>query len=408
MDCKLRDLIIIGGGIVGVAAARMLARECSVSILLLEAEKHLAAHQTGRNSGVIHSGLYYRPGSMKAKTCREGRETLYRFCEEKGVPHERCGKVVVAVTEKEKAQLAELARRGEANGLTGIRLLDRAGLQAHEPHAEGVAALHVPETGIVDFSVLTQRFAEEAQVSGAEIRTGVRVTGCEFRDGLFHLDTDIGERFCARTLINTAGLHCDEVAQLCGLRPDIRIIPFRGEYYTLKPERAELVNHLIYPVPDPRFPFLGVHFTRRIGGGIEAGPNAVLAMKREGYSWKDWGAGDLASMLSWPGFWRMGAKYWNTGLQEMYRSFSRRSFARALARLVPEIKETDLQPGGAGVRAQAVDRQGRLLDDFHILEGKQMLHVLNAPSPAATASLAIGRTIRERACALFGFSRRKG
>lgn len=401
MSTQHWDIAIIGGGIVGVATAHMLSLHYKASVLLLEAESALAAHQTGRNSGVIHSGLYYRPGSMKARTCREGREALYRFCEEEGVPFERCGKLVIATNEAEKKQLATLACRGESNRLDDIQLLDAVALKDYEPHAAGCAALFVPQTGIVDFAALTECFARKAEGQGVEIRKNQRLVACAVRPDCLTLTTDSGDVYQARALINTAGLQCDRIARLCGFKPDIRIIPFRGEYYTLAPERAELVKNLIYPVPDPRFPFLGVHFTRRISGGIEAGPNAVLAMKREGYSWKDWSPADLLSMMGWPGFWFMSSKYALTGLHETYRSFSRAAFAKALAKLVPEVTETDLHPGGAGVRAQAVDRSGRLLDDFHILEGERMIHVLNAPSPAATASLAIGRTIAERAKILF-------
>lgn len=392
----------------GIATAYMLSRRTGTSVLVLESEASLAAHQTGNNSGVIHSGLYYKPGSMKARTCKDGREALYRFCEDEGIPYERCGKLVIATTAEEEERLSGLAQRGEANGLTGIQVLDAAGLKDWEPHATGRAALLVPETGIVDFSVLTECFARKAAEKGVEIRKEERLKSCRKQQGILRLETEGGQVYHARALINTAGLQCDRVARLCGVKPDMRIIPFRGEYYTLAPERSSLVKNLIYPVPDPRFPFLGVHFTRRIDGGIEAGPNAVLAMKREGYTWKAWSSKDLASMASWPGFWIMSGKYWRTGLHEMYRSFSRAAFARALAKLVPEIEEKDLLPGGAGVRAQAVDRRGRLLDDFHLLESEGMIHVLNAPSPAATASLAIGSTITERAQALFDLPGREG
>ncbi|NLN92800.1 MAG: L-2-hydroxyglutarate oxidase [Candidatus Hydrogenedens sp.] len=408
MESQCRDIAIIGGGIVGIATAYRLSLQTRASILVLESESSLAAHQTGNNSGVVHSGLYYKPGSMKARTCKEGRDALYRFCGEEGVPCERCGKVVIATTAEEEERLAELARRGEANGLTDIRLLDAGALKEHEPHATGRAALHVPETGIVDFSVLTECFAGKAEANGVEIRKEQRLKRCRFHQDFITLETTADEVFQVRALINTAGLQCDRVARLCGLKPDIRIIPFRGEYYTLAPERAGLVQNLIYPVPDPRFPFLGVHFTRRIDGGIEAGPNAVLAMKREGYSWKAWSPADLAALASWPGFWLMSTKYWRTGLHEMYRSFSRAAFAQALRRLLPEIREEDLHPGGAGVRAQAVDRRGRLLDDFHLLETERMIHVLNAPSPAATASLAIGDTITRRAQQLFDLPQGRG
>ena len=393
---KWYDLAIIGGGIVGAATALALSARFRVSMVVLEAEDRLAAHQTGNNSGVIHAGLYYRPGSLKAAACTRGREALYRFCEERGIPHERCGKTVIAVEEDELPRLEELARRGEANGIAGIRRLDAAGIKEIEPHAAGIAGLFVPVTGIVDYTAVTQAYAAAAQGNGVDIVTGARLTQCRSCAGGFVLIASKGEYRC-RHLINTAGLQCDRVARLCGIRPGVKIVPFRGEYYTIAPERAALVRHLIYPVPDPRFPFLGVHFTRKVRGGVEAGPNAVLALKREGYAKTSFSPGDALETFLYPGFWRMGMKYWKTGMAEMYRSFSKAAFARALARLVPEIEESDLLPGGAGVRAQAMDASGRLLDDFHIVEAERMIHVLNAPSPAATASMAIGESIADLA-----------
>jgi L-2-hydroxyglutarate oxidase len=394
------DIAIVGGGIVGTATAMALAAGRRLSLVVLEAEPRLAAHQTGNNSGVIHSGLYYAPGSLKARTCVSGREALYRFCADHGIRHERCGKLVVATTEAERPNLEELHRRGTANGLKGLRMLDGDALREIEPHAAGVAGLHVPETGIVDFTAVAQAFADRARAAGAEIRLGSRVTGCERRGGAYTLLTASGEITC-RFLINTAGLESDRVARLCGAVPDVRIIPFRGEYYELVPERRHLVKHLIYPVPDPRFPFLGVHFTRIIDGGVEAGPNAVLALKRAGYHRLSFSLRDTFATVLYPGFWRMALAYGKTGLGELYRSFSKRAFVAALRRLVPELASEDVKRAGAGVRAQAVDRAGRLLDDFCIVPGDRMLHVLNAPSPAATASIAIGRQIAEAAAKQF-------
>jgi (S)-2-hydroxyglutarate dehydrogenase len=392
MDTNRYDVAIIGGGIVGAATAMALTEQSRLSLVVLEAEERLAAHQTGNNSGVIHSGLYYKPGSLKARTCVEGREALYRFCAEHNIPHERCGKVVVATREDELPKLDELARRGETNNLAGLRRLRPEEIKEYEPHAAGIAGLFVPETGIVDFIAVTNAYAEQARKAGAEIITGARVRGCERRADELVLTTTKGDFRC-RYLVNTAGLQSDRVARLCGVDPGLKIVPFRGEYYKIAPERQFLVKNLIYPVPDPRFPFLGVHFTRMARGGVEAGPNAVLAFRREGYTKFSFSVKDTFETLTYLGFWRMALKFWKTGMKEMYRSFSKRSFAKALARLVPETTAADLRPGGAGVRAQAVDRTGALLDDFCIVEAERMIHVLNAPSPAATASISIGRTI---------------
>ena len=401
MTNKTFTVAILGGGIVGAATAMALTKQTRASIVVIEAEPRLAAHQTGNNSGVIHSGLYYKPGSLKATLCTEGRAALYRFCEEHGVAHERCGKIVVATEECELPALAELRRRGEANGLSGITELDADGIREHEPHAAGIRGLHVPDTGIVDFCGVTEAYANVARDAGTEIVLGARVVGCSTMPSEIVLETTQGEVH-ARSLINTTGLRCDLVARMCGVDPEVQIIPFRGEYYTLSPARAALVKNLIYPVPDPQFPFLGVHLTRMVKGGVEAGPNAVLAFKREGYTKADISPRDLATMFGYPGFWRMASKHWKTGGAEFYRSFSKRAFAHSLARLVPEITENDLQPGGAGVRAQAVDRNGGLVDDFKIVERDRMLHVLNAPSPAATASMAIGDWLARKTVAAFG------
>jgi L-2-hydroxyglutarate oxidase len=383
---------VIGGGIVGVATAAALAGLEDVSVVLLEAEERLATHQTGRNSGVIHSGLYYRPGSLKARNCAEGREALYRFCAEHAIPHRRCGKVVVATRARELPALDELERRGRANGLRGLRRLAPEEVREHEPHAAAVGGLWVPETGIVDYAAVTAKLAELAQRQGATVRTGARVHGVRNDGDRLQLLTPAGDVSC-RFLVNCAGLRSDRVARLCRVDPRLRIVPFRGEYHELAPERRDLVRGLIYPVPDPALPFLGVHFTRRIDGRVEAGPNAVLAWKREGYTRGSVSLRDAWEILSYRGCWPMALRFWRTGLGEYYRSLSRRAFARALRRLVPGIEPRDLRPGGAGVRAQAVDPAGRLVDDFRVIRMGRMIHVLNAPSPAATACLAIGREI---------------
>jgi len=396
MNPRTFDVAIIGGGIVGMATALALVRRYGVSLVVVEAEDRLAGHQTGNNSGVIHSGLYYKPGSAKARNCVEGREAMYRFCQEHNIPHDRCGKVVVAVEERELPALDELERRGLANGLKGLKRLGPEQIREHEPHVRGKAGLFVPETGIVDYKAVTAKYSELVRQAGGDIRLTAQVVAAHPGPGEIVLETRSGE-VRARNLINCGGLQADRVARLCGLDPALLIIPFRGEYYELIPERHFLVKNLIYPVPDPRFPFLGVHFTRMIGGGIEAGPNAVLALKREGYSWKCISARDLREMAAYKGFWRMAGKYWKMGLEEFYRSISKRAFQRALSRLIPELRLSDIQPAGAGVRAQALEPSGNLVDDFRLVEAERMIHVLNAPSPAATASLAIGQTIASMA-----------
>jgi L-2-hydroxyglutarate oxidase len=390
------DVCIIGGGIVGMATAMTLSTRFNISLAAFEAENALAAHQTGNNSGVIHSGLYYKPGSLKAELCSRGRKALYRFCEENGVAHERCGKLVTATEERELPLLDELALRGAANGLVGLKMLDAAEMKEYEPNVAGIKGLWVPETGIVDYTAVTNVYADCARERGSVILTNARVLRVERRGAEFVLETTRGDYRC-RNLLNTSGLQCDRVARLCGVDPGVKIIPFRGEYYKLSEARKGLVRNLIYPVPDPRFPFLGVHFTRGVEGSIDAGPNAVLALKREGYSKWNVSLRDSLETFTYSGFRKMAFKYWKTGLAEIYRSLSKASFARALARLTPDISVEDLAPGGAGVRAQAVAPDGRLLDDFHIVEAERMIHVLNAPSPAATASMAIGESIAELA-----------
>jgi len=401
MANKEADLTVIGGGIVGMAAAMSLSHSWRLSVQVVEAEDHLAAHQTGHNSGVIHSGLYYKPGSLKAQNCVEGRESMYRFCQEYGIPYERCGKVVVATSAQEIPQLRELEKRGRANGLAGLRWLDQAELREYEPHVAGVAGLHVPQTGIVDYVAVVGEYGRQLVASGGTVYTGHQVQRVTQSSGEFILHTSQGE-VRSRFLINCAGLQCDRVARLCGLNPGVQIIPFRGEYYELVPQRQHLVKNLIYPVPDPRFPFLGVHFTRMVGGGIEAGPNAVLAFRREGYRFWSFSFRDVFDLLRYSGFWHMCGRYWKMGLEEFRRSLSKNAFVRSLRRLIPELRDADVHPSGAGVRAQAVEGDGKLVDDFRILESERMIHVLNAPSPAATASLSIGKTIAAMAARNFG------
>ncbi|MCZ7591454.1 MAG: L-2-hydroxyglutarate oxidase [Kiritimatiellae bacterium] len=392
----MKDITIIGGGIVGLASGLALSRQPGMRVTVLEAEAEVAAHQTGHNSGVIHSGLYYKPGSLKARNCTAGRDAMYAFCEEHGIRHERCGKVVVAVTEGDLPALEELERRGVANGLEGIRRIGPEELKEIEPQARGVAALVVPQTGIVNYTDVARVYARLIAEAQGEVRTNARVSNVR-RDGAKLLIQSRNGEIRADLLINCAGLQSDRIAQLCGVEPGVKIIPFRGEYYELIPEQRGLVRNLIYPVPDARFPFLGVHFTRMIGGGVEAGPNAVLAFRREGYHRLDFSLTDSVDMATYPGFWRMASRYWRTGAGEFHRSFSKAAFVTALQRLMPAIRAEHLVPAGAGVRAQAVGRDGKLVDDFHIVESERMVHVLNAPSPAATASLSIGATVAQLA-----------
>lgn len=391
------DIAIIGGGIVGTATAMALTDlSPGPSICILEAENRLAAHQTGNNSGVIHSGLYYKPGSLKALNCAEGRQSMYRFCEEHGIAFERCGKLVIAVTKDEIPKLDALEQRGIANGLKGLKRIRGDQIPEFEPHATGQAGMIVPETGIVDYTEVTQAFAGIVKQRGGEIRFNSRVIGCKRTEKSLVLTTQNGDVLC-KNLINCAGLQSDRIARLCGVEPNLQIIPFRGEYYTLRHEKRGLIRNLIYPVPDPRFPFLGVHYTRRVNGEVEAGPNAVLAFKREGYTKTSFSIKDTMTFAAYPGFWMMSLKYWKMGMGEFYRSFSKSAFVRALQQLTPSITENDIEPGGAGVRAQALERNGFLADDFRIVEACNMIHVLNAPSPAATASISIGRSIADKA-----------
>lgn len=392
----LVDVLVVGGGIVGLAAAhRLLEDNPSSRIAVIEKEAAVASHQTGHNSGVIHSGIYYRPGSSKARTCVRGSGLMKEFCRAHGIRFDECGKVVVALEEAELPRLEELHRRGTANGVPGIAMIGPERLKEIEPHSAGMRALHVPGAAIIDYSEVARKLADLIRARGGEVRTGTRVTGIREDGDALVVETS-GGPWRTKYLISCAGLHSDRVARMEGGDPGTRIVPFRGEYYEISEERSGLVRGLIYPVPDPEFPFLGVHFTRRIQGGVEAGPNAVLAFSREGYRKSQVRPRDLAETLFYPGFWRLARKYWRTGFDEMVRSFSKKAFVKALAKLVPEIRESDVKPGGSGVRAQALSPSGNLIDDFLIAERPRALHVLNAPSPAATASLAIAEEIARR------------
>jgi len=387
------DVAIIGGGIVGLATALALAgRAPGLRLVVLEKEARLAAHQSSHNSGVIHTGIYYTPGSTKARLCVEGGKLLLAFCEQHGVRYARCGKVIVAAAPADVPRLERLYERGMANGVEGLERIGPERLRELEPHAAGLRALHAPGSAVVDFGEVATAMATVLRQQGAAIVTGSRVEQIRQAEDGVVCETTQGP-WRARMLINCAGLHADRIARLAGVRPGIRIIPFRGEYYSLRPDRRHLVRALIYPVPDPDFPFLGVHLTRTIHGDVEAGPNAVLALAREGYTSRRIRLGDVADMFTYPGFWRMVGRYWRAGLMELYRSCTVSAFARSLQRLVPEITAADLRQGHTGVRAQAVEGDGRLVDDFRITHTERAIHVLNAPSPAATASLAIGRHI---------------
>lgn len=397
------DVVVIGGGIVGMASALALIDIGRGPVVVLEAEATLAEHQTGRNSGVIHSGIYYKPGSLKAKLCAEGREAMFRFCAERGIPHERCGKVIVATRSELVPMLDVLEKRGLENGLTPRRLTADE-VREREPHVSCLAGLHVAETGIVKFATVLSALGEVVAEKGGEVRTNSRVVSIRregSEQGDFVIETSSGTTITTRNLVNCAGLQCDRIARMAGAEPGLAIIPFRGEYYDLVASKRSLCRDLIYPVPDPRFPFLGVHLTRAVDGTVEAGPNAVLAMKREGYTWGHFSLGDVSSLLTYGGFWRMAAKHGKMGMFEIYRSLVKSAFVRAVQELVPEIRSEDLTPGRAGVRAQAVEPSGALVDDFRIVDGPGMLHVLNAPSPAATASLAIGKYIATSAARVF-------
>jgi len=393
------DIIIAGAGIVGLATAyRLLEKDPSLKVLLLEKEAKVAAHQTGHNSGVIHSGIYYKPGSLKAQNCIQGYHDLIEFAKKHDIPHDLCGKIIVATTQSEVAAMDKVMERGIANGLEGLKKLNQAELKEHEPNVRGVEGIFVPQTGIIDYKVVAAKYAAEFERMGGEIKLNTLVTGLNRTAKSTEVITD-GGSYESRLFINCGGLSSDRIARLNEKNLDVRIIPFRGEYYKIKEERKGLVKNLIYPVPDPNFPFLGVHFTRMIDGAVEAGPNAVFAFKREGYHRSDFNWKDFQESISWKGFRMVAAKYWKTGMGEFYRSYSKAAFTKALQALIPDIREEDLEPAEAGVRAQACSRDGGLVDDFLFSESAGIIHVLNAPSPAATSSLAIGSTVADKALA---------
>lgn len=387
------DIAVIGGGIVGLSFAMQTTEQFPrLRVVVLEKEAGVAQHQTGHNSGVIHSGVYYKSGSLKARLCVAGAREMVEFCSQYGIPHEVCGKLIVATNAAEATRLDDLLARGIANGLLGLRLLEREAMLEIEPHVGGLRALHVPATGITDYAAVTSKYAEIASGRGAEVKTNAGVVGLErLRDAVV-VRTRSGE-FSARYLVNCAGLYSDRLARMAGDDPGMMLVPFRGEYYDLAAARQSLVRGLIYPVPDPQYPFLGVHFTRRIHGNIDAGPNAVLAFRREGYRFRDFDLGETMEVIGNPGFRAMARQHWKNGLAEFRRSLRKREFVRSCQRLVPEVRMEDMTPGGSGVRAQAVGTDGTLVDDFRFVARERFLHVLNVPSPAATASLPIGREI---------------
>jgi len=390
-----KDITIIGAGIVGLATAyKILELYPELEIRILEKEQGVSEHQTGNNSGVIHSGIYYKPGSLKAKNCTYGYKLLMDFCDKNDIEYDICGKVIVAVEENEIPRMEFLYNRGKENGLKGLKLLKEEELKEYEPHVSGKAGVWVPQTGIIDFKKVSVKLAENIKQKGVEIHFNQKVIGIDTRRKRTFVKT-VSDTFDSHIIINCAGLYSDKIARYSHNDVNVKIIPFRGEYYKIKQDKKHLVKNLIYPVPDPNFPFLGVHYTRMIDGGIEAGPNAVLAFAREGYNKLQIHPGELFESLTWPGFIKVASKYWKTGFGEMYRSFSKKAFTKALQKLIPEITESDLETGGAGVRAQACDRSGGLLDDFLIYENEHAINVCNAPSPAATSCFAIGEKIAE-------------
>ncbi len=397
----MEDIIIIGGGIVGLATAlKIKESRPDLKLKVLEKESGPARHQTGNNSGVIHSGIYYKPGSLKAVNCTNGYRMLLDFCDRHNVTYDICGKIIVATKPEELPALEKLFIRGNENGLTGLKKLAKEELKDYEPHVNGIAGIHVPQTGIIDYKEVVEKMTEEITGLECEIRYNQKVNDISRKNGYSLVVTE-NDSFETKLTVNCGGLFSDVLAALTENNLNVRIIPFRGEYYQLKEDRKHLVRNLIYPVPNPEFPFLGVHFTRMINGNVEAGPNAVLAYAREGYKKSDISPKELWGSLSWPGFRKIARKYWKTGMGEMYRSYSKGAFTRALQQLVPEINSGDLVPGGAGVRAQACDRRGNLVDDFLILENEMAINVCNAPSPAATSSLSIGEIISKKALARF-------
>lgn len=391
------DVSIIGGGIVGLATAlQILKLRPQAKLCVVEKEQAVAQHQTGHNSGVIHSGIYYKPNSLKALNCIRGYQMLLDFCQQENIGYELCGKIIVATEQSELATLENVYQRGIANGLDKIKKINKEEIKEIEPHCQGIAGIYVPYTGIIDYVEVAQKYAQLIRERGGQIFLGEKVEKIQEQQNDYEIITQ-NRTYASTLLINCAGLYSDKITQLTQKKVDYRIIPFRGEYYHIKPEKQYLVKHLIYPVPDPNFPFLGVHFTRMIKGGVEAGPNAVFSFKKEGYKKTDFDFQETIASISWRGFQKVAFKYWKTGLGEFYRSFSKTAFTKALQRLIPEIQENDLEQGGAGVRAQACDRNGGLIDDFLIIENKGIIHVGNAPSPAATSSLSIGLTVAEMA-----------
>jgi len=391
---KTVDVAIIGGGIIGLATGWQISRRFpDLSILILEKESQIAQHQTGHNSGVLHSGIYYKPGSLRAINCREGKRAMEEFCDAEEIPWDQCGKVIVAVDEQEFPALNRIFERGQQNGVT-CEMIGEERVKELEPHVAGIRGIHVPETGIVDYKQVSARLAERIQEKENQILTGAEVTGIQHHTDSITVQTRQGD-FTAKQVINCGGLFSDRVARMGGSKPESKIVPFRGEYYVLKPQAEHLCKALIYPVPNPEFPFLGVHFTRMIHGGVECGPNAVWAFAREGYTKTSINIGDLFEAATYPGFIKMAMKYWKTGLKEMWRSFSKPAFVHELRRLIPDIKAEDLEAAPAGVRAQALGPDGTLVDDFLIDESDRMINVLNAPSPAATSSLRIGSMITD-------------
>lgn len=389
------DVIVVGAGLVGLATAyQTLKKNRALKVLVLEKEKDVALHQSGHNSGVIHSGIYYKPGSLKAKNCLEGYNSIINFAKEYGVSYDLCGKIIIATSQEEIPLLENIYNRGIENGLQDLEYLSRDEFREIEPHCEGVKAIRVPQTGIIDYPGIAKKISELFIAIGGNIEFSQEVRDIkENSDGITIVTAK--NEFLTKKLVSCAGLYSDKITKMTDDKNDVVIIPFRGEYYKLKEDRKSLINHLVYPVPDPNFPFLGVHFTRMIDGAVEAGPNAVLAFKKEGYRFTDFNFAETVQTLTWPGFRKIVAKYGKTGMGEMHRSLSKAAFTRALQKLLPEIKESDLIPGGSGVRAQACDRDGNLLDDFNIVRNGNIIHVRNAPSPAATSCLAIGNTISE-------------
>lgn len=406
VESRIYDVAVVGGGIIGLSTAmQLLERSPGLSVAVIEKEERLAQHQTGHNSGVIHSGIYYRPGSWKSRFCVGGKDRLVAFCDENEIEYDECGKVIVATHESELGRLQDLHERGVANGVPDLEVIGPEQLAEIEPHTAGVQALWAPHTGIVDYVRVANAYAGKFQSAGGDVFVGAAVTGARHAsDGTgTALETERGA-LQARHVINCGGLYADRLARMMDEETDVRIIPFRGEYYQLAESSHHLVKGLIYPVPDPRFPFLGVHYTRNINGYVEAGPNAVLAWAREGYRKSDINLGETAGALAFPGFWKMTARHWRTGMQEMHRSYRKSVFVNDLQKLIPEIQSNDLVVGGSGVRAQAVSASGAILDDFHILRGQHALHVLNAPSPGATSSLAIGEYLSGLAVKDFGLA----